>query len=133
TKFVVGDTARVTEALNMRTSASTGGGLIATLPAGTTGKIVAGPRTGSGYTWYQIQTTYGTGWVVENWIAKYTAPAPSPGKFAIGDAIRITDTMNRRSSPSIGANVIGSFTAGATGTVLEGPRTGSGYTWWRMQ
>jgi uncharacterized protein YgiM (DUF1202 family) len=133
TKFAVGDSVRVTEALNMRSSASTSGGLIATLPVGTTGKVVAGPRTGSGYTWYQIQTSYGTGWVVENWVAKYTAPAPAPAKFAIGDAIRITDTMNRRSSPGTGSNVIGQFTAGATGKVLEGPRDASGYTWWRME
>src|SRR5699024_2138524 len=34
-KFDIGDTARVTEGLNMRSGASTGNGIIALLPAGT--------------------------------------------------------------------------------------------------
>ncbi len=132
--FAPGDTIRVTEALNMRSGPSTGNGVIATLPAGTTGTVQGGPSSGSGYTWYQVRTNYGTGWVVQNWIAKTSGSTPSPGgKFAVGDSIRITETMNRRSGPGTGAGVIGEFTAGATGTVLEGPRSASGYTWWRMQ
>lgn len=129
--LAVGDTVRVTETLNMRTGAGTGYGIIATLAAGTTGKVVNGPLSANGYTWYQIQTNAGTGWVARNWIAKTTPPPPAQNKFAIGDTIRITETMNRRSSP--GGTVIGQFTAGATGKVLEGPRSAMGYTWWRME
>lgn len=220
--LVAGDTVRVTAALNMRSGPSTGNGIIATLPTGTTGKVLDGPRTGSGYTWYQIQTSYGSGWVVRNWIEKTTSapppepeptpagypagtqlrvtvslrlrsapntsggiiatmpagttvtvtarptasggytwyqlktpygagyaaseylettgsttptdpPPPTSGKFQIGAAVRVTETLNIRSGPGTGNGIITTLPAGTTGTVLEGPRTGSGYTWWRIQ
>jgi hypothetical protein len=31
--------------------------------------------SGSGYTWWQFQTSFGTGWAVENWLA------PASGDF----------------------------------------------------
>ncbi|MBA2758834.1 MAG: SH3 domain-containing protein [Chloroflexia bacterium] len=71
-RFTVGDGVRVTESTNLRSSASTTALIIATMPAGTTGTIVAGPLTGSGYTWWQIQTSFGAGWAVENWLAPAT-------------------------------------------------------------
>ena len=135
--FAIGDTVRVTESLNMRSGPSTGNGVIRTLPVGTTGKVLEGPTSGSGYTWWRIETSIGTGWVVENWIVKTggttTPPPPASGKFAIGDAVRVTESLNLRSSASTGGGVITVLPAGTTGTVLEGPATGSGYTWWRIQ
>lgn len=140
-KFVVGDTFRTTATLNMRSGASTGNGIVATLPSGTTGTILGGPRTGSGYTWWQIRTSQGTGWAVQDWMTKTTTsipqePAPPPpttGRFAIGAGVRVTEALNMRSGPSTGNGIIATLPAGTTGTVLEGPRTGSGYTWWRIQ
>lgn len=68
-KFTVGDSARVTESTNLRSSPSTSSLIIATMPAGTTGEIVGGPTTASGYTWWRFRTSYGTGWAAENWLA----------------------------------------------------------------
>lgn len=134
-KFEMGDTARVTEGLNMRSGPSTGNGVIAVLPAGTTGTVLEGPRSASGYTWWRIQTNRGTGWVVENWIAKSggTTPPPSGGKFAIGATARVTEGLNLRTGPGTGNGVIAVLPAGTTGRVVDGPRTGSGYTWWRIE
>jgi uncharacterized protein YraI len=133
-KFQNGDVVRVTETLNMRSGASTGNGVIAVLPAGTTGTVVGGPQTGSGYTWWQIQTSYGTGWVVENWIVADGGTTPPPtGKFQIGATVRTTDNLNLRSGPGTSNSVVSLLPTGTTGTVLEGPQTGSGYTWWRIQ
>jgi uncharacterized protein YgiM (DUF1202 family) len=67
-RFNVGDGVRVTESTNLRSSASTMALVTATMPAGTAGTIVAGPLSGSGYIWWQLQTPFGTGWVVENWL-----------------------------------------------------------------
>jgi len=125
-----GDTVRVTETLNMRSGAGTGYGIVATLAAGTTGNVLDGPRTANGYTWYQIQTSEGTGWVVRDWIVKITPPV---AKFDIGDTVRVTETMNMRSGPGTGNSIVASLPAGTTGEVLDGPRTGSGYTWWRLR
>ncbi|MBA2289252.1 MAG: hypothetical protein H0V98_02570 [Chloroflexia bacterium] len=58
----------MTESTNLRSSASTMALVIATMPAGTTGTIVAGPLSGSGYIWWQLQAPFGTGWAVENWL-----------------------------------------------------------------
>ena len=73
-KFVAGDGARVTSSLNLRTSASTSGALIATMPINTTGLVLGGPISASGYIWYQLQTTYGTGWAVQTYLAEIPPP-----------------------------------------------------------
>ena len=153
-KFTIGDTARVTENLNMRSGASTGNGVIAVLPAGTTGRVSAGPSSGSGYTWWRLETSRGSGWVVQDWIVNQggstptdppptdppptdpppTDPPPSTGgKFSIGEGIRVTENLNMRSGASTGNGVISVLPAGTTGSVLEGPRSANGYTWWRVQ
>jgi hypothetical protein len=52
-------------ALNLRTCASTGCGVIATLPVGTRLYVIAGPQYAEGYTWYYIQPEgYSPGWSV---------------------------------------------------------------------
>ena len=142
-KFNIGDTARVTEGLNMRSGASTGNSVVAVLPVGTTGRVTAGPSSGSGYTWWRIETSRGSGWVVENWIANQggstptdppTNPPPaSGGKFSIGDGARVTEGVNMRSGAGTGNGVIAVLPVGTTGTVVDGPRSASGYTWWRIQ
>jgi uncharacterized protein YraI len=134
-KFEAGDAVRVTENMNLRSGPSTGYGVVTVLPAGTTGTVLDGPRTGSGYTWWQIRTSRGTGWVVEDWLAADggTSPPPPTGKFEAGDTVRVTENMNMRSGPSTSNGVITVIPAGTTGTVLDGPRSGSGYTWWRIE
>jgi uncharacterized protein YraI len=146
TRFVLGDTVRVTEALNMRTGPSTGNSVIAVLSAGTTGKVGGAPRSGNGYTWYQIQTNRGTGWVVQDWLVKAsgttppppttpppTTPPPSNTRFVLGDTVRVTEALNMRTGPSTGNAVIAVLSAGTTGKVGGAPRSGSGYTWYQIQ
>jgi uncharacterized protein YgiM (DUF1202 family) len=135
-KFQIGDTVRVTESLRLRSSAATSAGTIAVMPAGTTGEVVGGPATGNGYTWWQIRTSYGTGWAVQDWLVETdggTTPPPPSGKFKAGDTVRITENLNMRSGPGTANGVVTVLPAGTTGKVLEGPRTGSGYTWWKLE
>lgn len=141
-KFAVGDTARVTEGLNMRSGAGTGHGVISVLPVGTTGRVSAGPQNANGYVWWRIETSRGTGWVVENWIARQgggstptpTDPPPSSGsKFSTGDGARVTEGLNMRNGAGTGNGVVAVLPAGSTGTIVGGPQSASGYTWWRIQ
>jgi uncharacterized protein YraI len=60
----------VIENLRLRTSPSTGAGIIATMPAGTACTVVAGPQSANGYTWYQFQTPYGTGWAAREFMSR---------------------------------------------------------------
>ena len=136
-KFAIGDSFRVTQSTNLRSSASTSGSVLTTMSAGATGTVIGGPRTANGYTWWQVTLSSGTsGWCIENWLVETTGtttPPPSGGKFDIGDAVRVTERLNLRSAASTSGTVIAILAVGVTGTVLAGPSTGSGYTWWRIQ
>lgn len=143
-KFANGDAVKTTDYLNLRSGASTGYGVIATLPPGATGTVTGGPKTANGYTWWQLQTSRGTGWAAENWLTAASSPPPPPtptpsppppatGKFVAGDTIRTTDYLNLRSSASTGSGVIAVLPPNATGTVTGGPQTGGGYTWWQIR
>ena len=134
-KFAINDNVKVTESLRLRSSASTSGGIITTLAAGATGKVIGGPSTGSGYTWWQLQTSAGTGWAVQDWLVKTTTtpPPPTGGKFTIGQSVKVTESLRLRSSASTSGSIITTLPAGSGGTVLGGPSTGSGYTWWQLQ
>ncbi|HVL23335.1 MAG TPA: SH3 domain-containing protein [Thermomicrobiales bacterium] len=133
-KFAIGDNVRVTEALNMRSGPSTSNGVVAVLPAGTTGKVTSGPRSGSGYTWWQIQTSQGTGWVVESWIAKSSTASSPSAVFSTGDMAQVFDgALNMRSGPSTSNGVVAVLPDGHRVTITGGSRTGSGYTWWPVR
>jgi hypothetical protein len=73
-KFLVGDGVRVTSLLNLRASASTTGTLIATMPINTTGVVLAGPVSASGYLWYRLETSYGVGWAVQTYLVEIPPP-----------------------------------------------------------
>ena len=87
TSFTIGEEVETTATANVRTSptSSTQGGQrqwgeqTGLQRKGATGTIVAGPETGSGYTWWQVNFTSGPdGWVAQNYLAAATAPAPTP-------------------------------------------------------
>jgi uncharacterized protein YraI len=147
----IGDTVRVTAPLNMRSTASTSGTVVTVLPVNTAGTIVGGPTSADGYTWFRIETSNGTGWVVSNFIqrtaqgstpvpsatatATVTVPAtiPNPQGLSVGDTVRTTTALNLRSGPSTTSSVIAVLLQGTQGTILGGPQAANGYTWWRIQ
>jgi len=135
-KFAVGDTIRVTEAINFRSSAGTSGSIISQLPAGTTGTVLGGPTAANGYTWYQFRTSGGTtGWGVQDWLEKTTVtpPPPATNRFLVGDAVKVNQSLNLRSSASTSGSVIAVMDTTTTGTVLAGPSSGSGYIWYQIK
>lgn len=132
-----GNTIRTTSSVNLRRDSSTSAGVIAILPAGTTGKIVGGYRTSGGYTWWKIETSSGTGWVVADWIAKTSGSSSSgsdtnTGKFSSGQKVKVTEGLNMRSGAGTGNSLVAVLPAGTTGTIAGGPSTASGYTWWKI-
>ncbi len=63
--FAAGDTVFVSDGpLNLRQVADDGAAVLAELETGDTGTIVDGPVSWASYTWYEIETARGTGWVV---------------------------------------------------------------------
>ncbi len=141
-KFAVGDTVRVTERVNLRSAASTAGSVITVLQVDARGEVLSGPSTGSGYTWWRISTSAGTGWAVEDWLVEVDGggepeepeePEEPDGRFDVGEAIRITERVNFRTGAGTGNSVISVLTVGTTGTVVSGPSTASGFTWWQIR
>lgn len=57
-------------------------------------------------------------------------------QFQIGDNVEVSqraqDCINARSAPQIPSTVLKCEPIGATGKVVDGPTTASGYTWYRI-
>ncbi|MDQ3043776.1 MAG: SH3 domain-containing protein, partial [Chloroflexota bacterium] len=134
-RFAIGERVEVdTDALNLRSTASTSGTVIVAMPEGTQGTVVDGPQSGGGYAWYRLETSYGTGWAVDSFLANATSSEPTPppttGKFQIGDAVSVnTDALNLRVSAGTSAAVVATMPFGTAGVVIGGPQAANGYTW----
>jgi len=117
----------------MRSSASTSASIVAVLPSGTTGTVLAGPTVANGYTWWRISTSSGTGWVVATWLAK---TGSGGGTWAPGTSIRVStpdgSKVNLRASASTSAPIIAVMANGTTGTVVSGPTSANGYSWYQI-
>ncbi|HEV2528008.1 MAG TPA: SH3 domain-containing protein [Thermomicrobiales bacterium] len=60
--------------------------------------------------------------------------SPGGGSIAIGGTVRVTeDLVNLRSQPTTSGGIVGQLRSGTTGTVLAGPSTANGYTWWQLR
>ncbi|MBX4189188.1 fibronectin type III domain-containing protein [Candidatus Parcubacteria bacterium] len=60
-----------------------------------------------------------------------TTPTPPPtSTFQIGNTVHTTIKVSVRSTSTTKGKPAGTQKAGATGVIVNGPQTGSGYTWW---
>jgi uncharacterized protein YgiM (DUF1202 family) len=66
----IGNTVRTTTSLRLRSTPSTSGTIIATMPTNTSGVVLAGPTTATGHVWFQLQTSLGTGWAAAEYLRK---------------------------------------------------------------
>ncbi len=91
---------------------------------GTKFLVVGGPERGNGYEWSKVRLE---GWSAANWLS------PPP---AVGTSVIVQGTgdlgLRVREAPLINDNVIGKVYDGTRLVVLEGPATGSGYQWWKV-
>ncbi|MDQ3045841.1 MAG: SH3 domain-containing protein, partial [Chloroflexota bacterium] len=136
-KFQIGDVVSVsTDALNLRSSAGTGGAVVATMPNGTSGAVIGGPQAANGYTWYQLRTGLGTGWAADSFLSPgaTNTPPPTSAKFEIGDRVSVsTDALNLRSNAGTSAGIVAVLVTGQSGDVLNGPQSADGYAWYQLR
>lgn len=131
-EYATGDALVVnTDVLNLRSDASIGADVLAQLVTGDAATIVDGPVSADGYSWYKVDTDYGTGWVDGEYLSTaMTVSIASPG-FAIGDALVVdTDSLNLRNDATTSAEAITTLVAGDSVTILDGPVSADGYTWY---
>lgn len=122
--------------LNLRDSATLNGGVMAVLADGAAVTVVAGPVAADGYTWYQVQTPDGTGWVAGEYLGKVVATKAVLGSTSVaaGTAVVVnTDALNLRSAAGIANGVLEVLPSGTSATVVAGPVTADGYTWYQIK
>jgi uncharacterized protein YgiM (DUF1202 family) len=133
--FAVGDTVEVWDGpLNLRSAPGSGSSIVAVLQTGATGSVLEGPSNASGYVWYRLSTSSGTGWAAADYLTRTTAPPPSSGSFSLGDPIMVTtDALNLRSSPGTSSSVLTVLYQGTAGTIAGGPQSSGGSTWYQIE
>jgi uncharacterized protein YraI len=145
--FAPGQAVRTVANLNLRSSPSTSGAVLAVLPAGTRGTVLGHPVIANGFTWYEVEMPgYPQGWVAGQYLqpvggsgptATVTTaptatrtPTTSTGGFTVGEGVQTTVGLNLRSGPSTTASVLAVLPAGTQGTVTGAPVQANGFTWY---
>ncbi|MDQ3653822.1 MAG: SH3 domain-containing protein [Chloroflexota bacterium] len=134
-QFSVGDRVEVdTDYLNIRTDPSLRVSALATMPRGTGGSVVEGPVPAGGYRWYRLETDYGTGWVVEQYLAAEGA-ATLETWFVVGDAVAVNDPdgLRLRTGAGLGTSIIATLPDGTRGVVVSNARMSDDINWLEVQ
>jgi uncharacterized protein YgiM (DUF1202 family) len=121
--FISGDTVRVFDGpLNFRSSASTSGSIIGTLPTGTSGMVLNGPVSANGYSWYQLQVSgHANGWVASDFIELVSASVVNGSD---GRVESVNSTLDLTATPTVTPTSTISSTPTETATAETG-QTGS--------
>lgn len=123
------------DALNLRETVGLGGALIAELPAGTAVTILDGPQAVDGYSWYLVETEYGTGWVAGDYlIGDSAATTDVASAFATGSAAAVNDDgLRLRETAGLSGVVVTELPADTAVTVIGGPVSLDGYSWYQVE
>jgi uncharacterized protein YgiM (DUF1202 family) len=130
-RFAVGDRLQVdTDFLNIRQQASIRSEANATVPYATLASVIDGPNPTGGYRWYQVETDYGNGWAVEQYLTPEGELKPQT-RFVVGDNVAVSDRdgVRLRTGPGLGSQVIASLPWETVGTVVGGARVSDAMTW----
>jgi hypothetical protein len=127
--------------LNMRAAATTGGNLIIQLATGGVVTILEGPIQADGYTWWRIDDGAGNvGWAVQgDGTTEFLSPSAGGAAQAVdrsptvGERVVINSQVSVRSLPSTTANLLTYADQGAQFSVLAGPQTADGFTWYQIR
>ena len=71
---------------------------------------------------------------VSETLAAGVDPAPDPGDYAVGDTVvTVVTGGNLRETPDLGGRVLVQMALGEMLTVVDGPTTNDGYTWYELK
>jgi uncharacterized protein YgiM (DUF1202 family) len=139
--FLPGDSVFITDdSVNLRAEPGLDGELLTTLPAGTSGTVLAGPETVDGSDWYQLDLGGNTGWVAREFLAfgeGATASVGSAGTDA-STASTVSATvsaasLNVRDAAGLSGSVIATLAGGQSITVISGAVEADGYSWYQVE
>lgn len=143
------------DSLNVRGGAGTGFAVVAKAAPGSVVDLLDGPQAADGYVWWLVRLASGQeGWVVESaeneitlvpgagsFVPPQTNQAANPSissTLAIGDTAYVTlsgriDALRLRNQPSLAGGVIQLMPNTTPVTVIGGPTSADGFTWWQVR
>lgn len=126
--LAAGDTALVTDQLNVRSGPGLGYPLIARLDQGRYVAITGESIAADGYDWVPLASP--VGWVAQAYLGAVDATAVfTPGDRVFVDA----DALNMRVAPGTGSAVLQVLPAGTLLAITGGPAHGNGYAWYEVK
>jgi len=123
------------DSLNLRDYPGLSGGVIRTLARNTHLITSRAAVSRDGYTWYGVVTDDGVeGYAAGELLSTSPSGDDNGGGWPTGASVRVTaDGLRLRSGPGTGYSVIATYNRGADGEVLEGPTSGTGYQWYKVE
>ena len=108
---------KTTEAMNIRSSASTSGSVVGSLSKGTTftaTSMKTGTSVNGNKNWYYVS---GKGWVSGAYLTTTSSSSNNSGSTTTNQKMKTTEILNVRSDASTSSSITGSLSKGATVTV----------------
>ncbi len=133
--FSIGDAIAVdTDAVKLRTSAGTTARVVTILRNGAEGRIVAGPQSADGYTWYKLETSSNSGWAASNYLARRSSASGSSTGIGVGDLVSVdTDAIRLRERAGLNGTWLATLYSGESALVTGAATIADGYTWVKLR
>lgn len=117
--------------VNLRAEPGLDAEVLLKLTSGTTATVLDGPVDADDYVWYQLDVDGTVGWVAADFLD--IAGAGADTSFASGTTVTVNDDrVNLRAGAGLDADILDKLSTGTTATVLDGPATADGYTWYQV-
>lgn len=131
--LAVGDVVVVRDGpLQLHRTPGLGNDVIGILETGAIGEITNGPDVADDQLWFEVRAALVTGWVAAPYLEQTDAAAPEA--FSPGDAVLVSDgPVNLRQQADNGAAILAELQTGDHGTILNGPVSWNGYTWYEIE
>ncbi len=159
TEWAAGDSAVVltdSGCLNLRSGATVAATKVTCLPSGTPATVIGGPIAADGFTWIQVETSAGAGWVAARYMSKTasalapvaaaaaapaegaaSAAAPQPAPVAAPENVlaqvhvdNSPGCLRLRSRAGVGGQIVDCLKAGTALSVLDSSVVSAdGYDW----
>ena len=119
------------DAVRLRSDPGLSSTVVGTFDSGTNAGIIGGPRAADGFDWYKIGIGGLQGWMAADFLAEGEA-GQAPG-WQSGSYVRTTSDLNLRTGPGTGYNAIDTYPTGEIATIISGPRSAEGYSWYEVE
>ncbi len=115
--------------VNIRENFGLSGRIIGKLNTGDVVNLIGAPANADGYTWWNLNVagTSLNGWVASDFLDQGGASWPAGTDVHVN-----SNNVNLRSGPGLGYAVLGTFNDGANASVVAGPQSADGFTWYTI-